>query len=165
MAHSGDDILRHSRGLLHSRANFTNRRPSSVKPCARTSGLHEFSYCCWNVDPFMANLAELVPVVVQPDRNINAVLTPKPGYRVCIQILNHEYAVQYNTIQYKICKAPCCRGFRGAGKLYKLYVYYKHTDRRTDGHADCNTSLPYREWPGGVAVSYTHLTLPTIYSV
>jgi len=69
----------------------------------------------------MANLAELVPVVVQPDRNINAVLTPKPGYRVCIQILNHEYA-----------------------------VYYKHTDRRTDVHADCNTSLPYREWPGGV---------------
>ena len=66
-------------------------------------------------------LWQLVPVVVQPDRNINAVLTPKPGYRVCIQILNHEYA-----------------------------VYYKHTDRRTDGHADCNTSLPYREWPGGV---------------
>ena len=22
--------------------------------------------------------------------------------------------IQYNTIQYKICKAPCCRGFRGA---------------------------------------------------
>jgi len=51
----------------------------------------------------MANLAQLVPVVAQPDRNINAVLTPKPGYRVCIQILNHEYA-----------------------------VYYKHTDRRTE---------------------------------
>ena len=24
--------------------------------------------------------------------------------------------IQYNTIQYKICKAPCCRGFRGAGE-------------------------------------------------
>ena len=24
-------------------------------------------------------------------------------------------AMTYNTIQYKICKAPCCRGFRGAG--------------------------------------------------
>ena len=24
--------------------------------------------------------------------------------------------MQYNTIQYKICKAPCCRGFRGAGE-------------------------------------------------
>jgi len=23
-------------------------------------------------------------------------------------------AQQYNTMQYKICKAPCCRGFRGA---------------------------------------------------
>ena len=23
---------------------------------------------------------------------------------------------RYNTIQYKICKAPCCRGFRGAGE-------------------------------------------------
>jgi len=26
--------------------------------------------------------------------------------------------IQYNTIQYKICKAPCCRGFRGAGRLW-----------------------------------------------
>ena len=26
------------------------------------------------------------------------------------------YSPQYNTIQYKICKAPCCRGFRGAGE-------------------------------------------------
>jgi len=24
--------------------------------------------------------------------------------------------VGYNTIQYKICKAPYCRGFRGAGE-------------------------------------------------
>ena len=38
----------------------------------------------------------------------------------------------YNTIQYKICKAPCCRGFRGAGEQ----------DRETYRHADCNTSHP-----------------------
>jgi len=28
--------------------------------------------------------------------------------------------LQYNTIQYKICKAPCCRGFRGA--TWPIYV-------------------------------------------
>ena len=27
-----------------------------------------------------------------------------------------QYTIQYNTIQYKICKAPCCRGLRGAGE-------------------------------------------------
>jgi len=30
--------------------------------------------------------------------------------------------LQYNTIQYKICKAPCCRGFRGAGEQLPSYV-------------------------------------------
>ena len=25
--------------------------------------------------------------------------------------------LQYNTIQYKICKAPCCRGFRGFSRV------------------------------------------------
>ena len=29
--------------------------------------------------------------------------------------LNSMY-IMYNTIQYKICKGPCCRGFRGAGE-------------------------------------------------
>ena len=27
-----------------------------------------------------------------------------------------QFCLQYNTIQYKICKAPCFRGFRGAGE-------------------------------------------------
>ena len=27
-----------------------------------------------------------------------------------------SFTIQYNAIQYKICKAPCCRGFRGAGE-------------------------------------------------
>jgi len=30
--------------------------------------------------------------------------------------------LQYNTIQYKICKAPCCRGFRG------MYIERKCAD-------------------------------------
>ena len=35
--------------------------------------------------------------------------------RHAIVNLSHK-PIQYNTIQYKICKAPCCRGFRGAGE-------------------------------------------------
>jgi len=36
-------------------------------------------------------------------------------------LLNNNTSVQSHstksyTIQYKICKAPCCRGFRGAGE-------------------------------------------------
>ena len=46
------------------------------------------------------------------------------GYTVSLAIepmqgtipANSRFVVQYNTIQYKICKAPCCRGFRGAGE-------------------------------------------------
>jgi len=30
------------------------------------------------------------------------------AYFICFVIVN--FSVQYNTIQYKICKAPCCRG-------------------------------------------------------
>ena len=36
--------------------------------------------------------------------------------------------LQYNTIQYKICKAPCCRGFRGEVFVFK---------RRSSSIASC----------------------------
>ena len=33
-----------------------------------------------------------------------------------IVVRNGYTRMQWDTIQYKICKAPCCRGFRGTGK-------------------------------------------------
>jgi len=36
------------------------------------------------------------------------------------QTLCSVHSVSDNTIQYKICKAPCCRGFRGAGEQVYL---------------------------------------------
>jgi len=37
---------------------------------------------------------------------------------VCLSVCLPQAGIvlQYNTKQYKICKAPCCRGFRGAGE-------------------------------------------------
>jgi len=41
--------------------------------------------------------------------NVHIVFELKKG----VKVGSFNSTVQYNTIQYKICKAPCCRGFRG----------------------------------------------------
>jgi len=46
-------------------------------------------------------------------------------------MLCHGQNWKYNTIQYIICKAPCCRGFRGAN------VSQGRHKRTSDGYVKC----------------------------
>jgi len=85
--------------------------------------------------------------------------------------------IQYNTIQYKICKAPCCRGFRGAGEQPRAAARLGlgQTDGRisyrlmplTGGGIISRERLPHPSqkcpFPWGISAPKQYMVLPCKY--
>jgi len=73
---------------------------------------------------FLLDAVQTTHVVPRDRRHLDQVLTYHARVTVRQRTLQHSPTllaytpdtIQYNTIQYRICKAPCCRGFRGAGE-------------------------------------------------
>ena len=65
------------------------------------------------------------------NKHVHSTIMRSSRFHCPIGVINKpttdELWMQYNTMQYKICKAPCCRGFRGAIGDFCIPVYRRLT--------------------------------------
>jgi len=62
------------------------------------------------------HLIDELPSTAQPPPSYDVAVICSTNARPRMPPVPDDPPVRYNTVQYRICKSPCCRGFRGAGE-------------------------------------------------